>query len=258
MQTPGVLERLAVGGMVLAALVGCAHSPRTVGGAAPVLPSGTVSTTAQSPVGTAPTSTRTPGAVLAVSCTPRGLSVAAAAVDTTAGGVRLRVATTEPGAWLGIQWAGGGQGDPVPLTPTTWTVPIPPGTFQVRCFTSARFWPVRSVTVLDPGRHWRTDTLAGLGCTDDGGQPSWNARAGPGRGPTARAAVTDVARHLYRLGEQKLRPGMVTVLPVSVGYQADAAQTWIISSAGRPYLTATVTQAGAGYTADPDRSCHRT
>ncbi len=197
-------------------------------------------------------------AVLAVSCTPRGLSVNAAAVSTTAGGVRLRVATTEPGAWLSLQWAGGGQGDPVPATPTTRTVPIPPGTLQLRCFTSATFWPTRSVTVLDPGRHWRTATLASLGCPGDGGQPSWAAGAGPGRGATARAAVTDVARRLYRLGEQKVRPGLVTVLPVPVGYQADAAQTWIISSTGRPYLTATVTRAGAGYTADPDRYCHRT
>ncbi len=203
-------------------------------------------------------SARSPGAVLAVSCTPRGLSVNAAAVSTTAGGVWLRVASTEPGAWLGLQWAGGGQGDPVPATPTTWTVPIPPGTLQLRCFTSARFWPDRSVTVVDPAGHWRTATLAGLGCPADGGQPSWAAGAGPGRGPTARAAVADVARHLYRLGEQRLRPELVTVLPVPAGYQADAAQTWIISTGGRPYLTATVTQAGTGYTADPDRYCHRT
>lgn len=198
-----------------------------------------------------------PATTLDVSCTPNGITVAGASVAATAAGVRLQVSsTTAPGTYLGFMWTGGGQGDPVPSAPTVWTLPIPPGRVELSCSGSTRPWPTAAVTVTDPDGNWRTATLADLGCDTTGGQPSWVARAGPGRGSTAGAAVSEVIRKLFRIGDPRLNPAVVTTSRAPVGYPAADLETWIISSAGHPYLTATAAADGAAYTANPDQICH--
>lgn len=112
------------------------------------------------------------------------------------------------------------------------------------------------VTVADPGRYWRTATLADLGCATTGAESSWVRGAGPGQGTTAEAAVSEVVHDLYRLGDRRLSPAGVGMSRAPVGYTAAALQTWIVTSAGQPYLTATASTDGSVHTANPDLICH--
>ena len=176
-------------------------------------------------------------AELRVSCTPAGISVGGASVAAGRAGVRLRVSSTAAkGTYLNFTWTGGGGGgDPAPTSATTWRLEAPPGQLRLSCSTGGRERPERVVTVVDPGGHWRSSTLADLGCKG-GAVLDW--AAGPSRGKTAEAAVNNLVEQTRKGGGPLTTP--VTVTRADIGYPGPGYETWLVSPAGRPYMSVDV------------------
>ena len=189
---------------------------------------------------------------LRVSCTPAGISVAGASVAAGRGGVRLLVSSTAAkGTYLSSTWDGGGGGDPAPRSATTWTLKAPPGQLRLSCSTESRESPETVVTVADPGGYWRPETLADLGCTS-GAILDWVV--GPGRGKTPEAAVDNMVMQMRKPGGGPLTTP-VTVKRADIGYFDVASQTWLVTRAGRPYLSVNVTKDNGGFAAYADALC---
>jgi hypothetical protein len=193
------------------------------------------------------------GAELRVSCTPAGVSVIGASVAAGRAGVRIRVsATAARGTYLNFVWTGGGGGGaPAPTFATTWTLKAPPGQLRLSCSTESKESPTRMVTVVDPGGYWRATTLADLGCTG-GSVLDW--AAGPGRGTTEKAAVNNLVEQTRKRGGGSLTTS-VTVKRADVGYSDLASETWLVSRAGRPYMSVNVMKDKEGFAAYADALC---
>lgn len=191
-------------------------------------------------------------ASLLVACTPDGISVAGSTVAAGQAGVALRVkSTAAAGTYLNFSWTGGGEGDPAPTSATTWTLNAPPGTLQLSCSTPSRESPKKMVTVIDPGRYWRATTLADLGCA---GITSLDWVAGPGRGATAEASVTNLVEQTRKLGAGWLK-APVTATRADIGYPRSTSETWLVLSAGHPYMTVVTTKDGSGFAAYANTLC---
>ena len=190
---------------------------------------------------------------LSVSCTPHGISVTGTSVVAGPVGVPIRVSSTAAkGTYLNYTWTGaGGGGHAVPTSATTWTLTAPPGPLRLSCSTAFKESPEKVVAVVDPGRHWRATTLADLGCL--GGAPvDW--AAGPGRGVTAEAAISDAIKQMSTPYAGWLR-APVTMTRADIGYSGSASVTWLVSSAGRPYMTMGVTKEKDGFAARAHALC---
>jgi len=107
------------------------------------------------------------------------------------------------------------------------------------------------VTVADPGGYWRPKTLADLGCTS-GAILDWVV--GPGRGKTAQAAVNNLVTQMRKPGGGPLAAS-VTVKRADIGYFDVASQTWLVTRAGRPYLSVNVMKDNGGFAAYADALC---
>ena len=193
-------------------------------------------------------------AEVAVHCAPTGITVSSRQVAAQPSGVVLRVSSSlAAGAYLTYQWNGPhgsrpGGGDPLPSQPETWTLTPPPGTLTLSCWVRDDAAPqaIAEITVTDPGGFWRSTTLDDLGCPG-GSQPSWVMP--PGTGPTARQAIEELMRHTATI-----RPDLAA-RPADVGYLEQQVQVWLVTSSGRPFLTANVTRHGSTFEALPDLRC---
>ena len=184
---------------------------------------------------------------VSVTCTGSGITVTPDHVRTTPSGVVLYVDNRgAAGTYLGLEWSGGGQGDPMTAGTSTRTVPAPPGRLTLMCADA----PGSSATVdvVDADSYWSSTTLAAAGCPL-GSEPSW--AVGPGTGPTAQAALDDLEQQLLR-GTQH---GPITWEPARIGYRDAPTTTWIASYDGQTRYTAIVTVTGSTWTAEPDIVC---
>ena len=224
-----------VAGACLLTLAGCqAEAPTARPATSSLLPS---------PVAPAP---------LLVACTPDGISVAGSTVAVGQAGVPLQVkSTAAAGTYLNFSWTGGGGGDPAPTSATTWTLNAPPGTLQLSCSTPSRESPKKVVTVIDPDSYWRATTLADLGCAD-GALLDW--AVGPSRGATAEASVANLLEQMRKLGAGRLK-APVTATRADIGYPGSTSETWLVLSAGHPYMTVVTTKDGSGFAAYANTVC---
>jgi hypothetical protein len=194
-----------------------------------------------------PVNTAAPAKV-AVSCSPKGLTVSGDTVAATSAGVVVSVSSTLPkGSYLSYQWSSGGGGEPLPATTATWTLLAPPGILTLACqLPNGSPGTPQTVTVTDPQNVWSSQTLADLGC-GAGGSLSW---AGPpGSGSTPAAAVQGLLPTL-----SIDRPG-VTVARAAIGYRDATTQTWIASADGTPYMSIVASPVGSSFMAAPDTLC---
>lgn len=170
-------------------------------------------------------------------------------VAATAGGVRISVSSTAAaGTYANFAWEGGGEGNAAPRRATAWTTPAPPGDLRISCSTPTREWPAQHVLVTDPHRYWRSTTMSDLGCPP-GSSPGW-AIPGPGRGATAKKAVTNLLASMTGTDWSR---AAATQAPV--GYVEAPNQTWIVSLSNRPKISVVVTTVGAMFEALPDTIC---
>jgi hypothetical protein len=184
---------------------------------------------------------------VSVTCTGSGITVTPDQVRTTPAGVVLDVDNRgAAGTYLGLEWPGGGQGDPMTAGTSSRTVQAPPGRLTLTCADA----PGSSATVdvVDSDGNWSSTTLADAGCPL-GGEPSW--AVGPGTGPNAQAALDDLGQQLLR-GAQH---GPITWRQALIGYRDAPTTTWIASYDGKPRYTAIVTVTGSTWTAEPDIIC---
>ncbi|MEU8260027.1 hypothetical protein AB0C02_05330 [Micromonospora sp. NPDC048999] len=181
-----------------------------------------------------------------VRCGPDGVTVSGTTVRAGRAGVPVRVGGTAPaGTYLNIGWTHGGEGNPVPASPTVWTLAVPPGQLRLSCSNVEKREAV--VTVVDPSSFWRPGTTADHSCPP-GGIPSW--KVGPGRGTSANAALADLTR---QLSEYQGQPTSWRKLPV--GYLDAPVSTWLLAVQGEPRITALVRRTGSEFKADPDALC---
>lgn len=187
--------------------------------------------------------------ILAVACSPDGLTLSGHEVAATAAGVRVRVSSTAPaGTYANFGWDNGAEGNPAPRRAEVWTLPTPPGNLRISCSPPTKQSPAQTVRVTDPEHHWRSTTLADLGCPP-GVTPSWDI-PGPGRGTTAEHAVTNLLASMNGTDWSR-----ATASLAQVGYPQAPIQTWIVSRSGRAEITVHVTASGAGFEAYPDILC---
>jgi hypothetical protein len=185
------------------------------------------------------------GSRLSVACSPSGITVSGDVVPATSTGVKISVSSTmPPGAYLNFERGG----DPLPATPTTWTLDVPPGPLTLSCAASgapATPEATHTVTVTDPGGFWRSTTLMDL-CP--GGMLDWGGT--PGSGPSPEAAVNDLVPRLSTDART------LTVARAPIGYRDASSQTWIASSPnGKPYMAVDVERSESGFTASPSILC---
>ena len=192
-------------------------------------------------------------AELAVSCTPHGVSVTGTSVAAGQAGVPLRVSSSAvKGTYLNYTWTGGGGGgNAVPRSATTWTLIAPPGQLRLSCSTAGKDSAERVVTVVDPGHYWRAKTLGDLGCA---GSAVLDWAAGPGRGATAEAAVNDQVEQMRKAYSGWLKEP-ATIRRADFGYSVAGSETWLLLAAGRPHLSVSVTKEKHGFTAYPNALC---
>lgn len=91
--------------------------------------------------------------------------------------------------------------------------------------------------------------MTDIGCPP-GVTPGW-AIPGPGRGATAKKAVTNLLASMTGTDWSRAR---ATLAPV--GYPQAPIQTWIVSLSNRPEISVHVTTAGTAFEALPDTICH--
>lgn len=203
---------------------------------------------------TAPNATPAPlltaETTLEVSCSPDGVAVSADTVQASPDGVRFRVSSTAPpGTYLFF----GGFGEALPPTEETWTFDhLPPGEMTVFCQHDGVLAAEQAFAITDPNGYWSTTTLADLGC--HGGADAQFV-IGPGSGPTAQAAVEDLAAAFWADRSDGTRLDQPEVVRAPVGYTGSPEGVWFFSAPDLGRLTAQVRPDGTGFTAVPDRIC---
>ncbi|MFJ8580155.1 hypothetical protein [Micromonospora sp. NPDC093277] len=181
-----------------------------------------------------------------VRCGPDGVTVSGTTVRTGRAGVPIRVGGTVPaGTYLRIGWTHGGEGNPVPASPTVWTLTAPPGQLRLSCSNMEK--REEAVTVVDSSGFWRPGTAADYSC-DFGGIASW--AIGPGRGPSVDAALADLTRQLSDIHGRS-----TNWRQLPIGYVDAAVSTWLLSVEGEPRITALVSRTGSDFQASPDSGC---
>lgn len=193
-----------------------------------------------------------------VVCTPQGMTLSATTIAARASGVALVVSNTmRPGTYLSYSSDGGGAGgfgggDRLPAEPTTWTLPLTPGTVTLACDPPGQRDPAEqlTITVTDPEGNWRGDDLAATGCRGTGGIPSWIIGL-EGAGDTADAAVEQTLDG-FRAPNQT---SDFTARPAGTGYVDAPTQTWVLLKDEVPHATILVTDTGDGFESMPDILC---
>jgi len=180
--------------------------------------------------------------VVDVVCAPAGTRVSATRSAAQRDGLHVRVQNTSgaTGVYLTYRHGPGmglGGGEPVE-SGTVLVLSAPPGQLHLNCAYDASTRQDRpvAVEVLDPTHAWRTGALGALGCSPpEQSLIDWVYR--PGTGSTAEAALTALAAQLDK---------PVTWRHVQEGYVAAASQVYVLTRAGVPWATASVTRSAAG------------
>jgi hypothetical protein len=184
---------------------------------------------------------------VSVTCTGSGITVTTDHARTTPAGVVLDVDNRgAAGTYLGLEWPGGGQGDPMTAGTSTRTVPAPPGRLTLTCADA----PGSSATVdvVDSDGYWSSTTLADLGCSMSG---LADFVVGSRTGATPEQALDRLGSALTAAGSH----GPITWTRADVGYRDAATSTWVGSYDGGARLTALVSRQGDVWSAGPDAVC---